>query len=136
MKVLVCGGRDFGECRSNSGKTIAQATHELHFMLGHLKALHAEYNFTHLIHGGAFGADYIADHWARYHQPPIPVTCYAADWLTWGKAAGTIRNQQMLDEGKPQLVVAFPGGRGTTHMLRIAKEQGFPTREVSTDEAS
>lgn len=40
----------------------------------------------------------------------------------WGKQynrnAGFTRNQQMLDEGKPDLVIAFPGGNGTAHMIK------------------
>lgn len=47
---------------------------------------------------------------------------------TNGKAAGPIRNQRMLDEGKPDLVVAFPGGRGTADMVRRAKAAGVPVR--------
>jgi hypothetical protein len=31
----------------------------------------------------------------------------------------------MLDDGTPDLVVAFPGGRGTTNMIRQATERGF-----------
>lgn len=41
-----------------------------------------------------------------------------------GRAAGPIRNQQMLDEGKPHLVVAFPGGTGTADMVRRAQAAG------------
>ena len=37
----------------------------------------------------------------------------------------------MLDEGKPDLVVAFPGGRGTAHMTRIARGAGIEVIEVS-----
>jgi hypothetical protein len=47
-----------------------------------------------------------------------------ADWNTHGRAAGPIRNQRMLDEVKPELVVAFPGGRGTADMVRRAREAG------------
>ena len=41
-------------------------------------------------------------------------------------AAGPKRNQQMLDEAKPDMVVAFPGGKGTAHMRQIAKAAGVP----------
>ncbi|HVM95122.1 MAG TPA: hypothetical protein VMT89_01980, partial [Candidatus Acidoferrales bacterium] len=46
---------------------------------------------------------------------------FMADWRRNGRAAGPIRNQQMLTEGKPDLVVAFPGGRGTRDMVNKAK---------------
>ena len=44
------------------------------------------------------------------------------DWKKYGKKAGPLRNQQMLEEGKPDLVVAFPGGNGTADMVRRAKK--------------
>ena len=36
----------------------------------------------------------------------------------------------MLDEGKPDLVVAFPGGPVTRMMVKIAREQEFPIQTV------
>jgi UDP-N-acetylmuramoylalanine-D-glutamate ligase len=60
----------------------------------------------------------------------IPVETYEADWDTHGKAAGPIRNKRMLDEGKPDLVVAFPGGRGTANMISQARKAGVEVIEV------
>jgi hypothetical protein len=40
-----------------------------------------------------------------------------AEWERLGRKAGPIRNQRMLEEGKPDLVVAFPGGTGTAGMM-------------------
>lgn len=47
-----------------------------------------------------------------------------------GKAAGPIRNQRMLDDGKPDRVLAFPGGRGTANMVKLAKAAGVPVHEI------
>jgi len=58
---------------------------------------------------------------------------YPADWEKLGRAAGPIRNEQMLREGKPDLVVAFPGARGTAHMVRIAREAGVRVIEIAAD---
>jgi hypothetical protein len=59
------------------------------------------------------------------------VECYPADWDKYGKAAGPIRNKQMLEEGKPDIVVAFHDdidrSRGTKNMLKQAEEAGIPT---------
>jgi hypothetical protein len=80
---------------------------------------------TTLIHGGARGADSLAAEWAMANGIPVleyPVT--PEDWRTIGKAAGPMRNQRMLDEGKPDLVVAFPGGSGTADMVRRAQRAG------------
>src|SRR5262249_16770583 len=46
------------------------------------------------------------------------------EWDELGKKAGPLRNQRMLDEGKPDLVVAFPGGGGTKDMVRRAVQAG------------
>ena len=42
-----------------------------------------------------------------------------------------MRNQQMIDEGKPDLVVAFLGGRGTTDMVKRARIAGGKVIEVA-----
>jgi UDP-N-acetylmuramoylalanine-D-glutamate ligase len=55
---------------------------------------------------------------------------FPADWKTHGKAAGPKRNRQMLDDAKPDLVVAFPGGRGTDDMVNKAKSRGVPVVRV------
>ncbi len=114
MKVLVCGGRDFCE-----GQQVVEA----------LGPIHRHTPFTLVIHGGAKGADGLAGAWARWWG--IPVAEYHADWETHGRAAGPIRNQKMLDEGKPDLVVAFPGGRGTADMVRRARAAGILVIEVT-----
>jgi hypothetical protein len=45
--------------------------------------------------------------------------------------AGPLRNYQMLEEGKPDLVVAFPGGGGTKDMVRRAVKAGVSVHEVN-----
>lgn len=74
------------------------------------------------------GADGLADRAARVLGCDIDV--YPADWPRYGKAAGPMRNQQMVDEGKPDVVLAFPGGRGTADMVRRAKAAGVRVVEV------
>lgn len=107
MKVLVCGGREYKDA-----ERIRQV----------LSAFHAAQPIARLIEGGATGADKIAAAWA--HSERVPFTTYPANWSYHGKAAGPIRNKRMLDEGKPDVVIAFPGGAGTAHMVKIAKDAG------------
>ena len=115
MRVLVCGGRDFAD-----RDTVFRA----------LNALAEKYGRLNVIQGGARGADRLALDWAL-QAPSVQLSNYPADWQRHGKAAGAIRNQQMLDEGKPDLVLAFPGGRGTADMVRRAKAAGIPVRHPS-----
>jgi hypothetical protein len=57
------------------------------------------------------------------------VSVYAA-WHDYGKAAGPIRNKRMLTDFAPDIVVAFPGGKGTADMVRQAKEREVEVREM------
>lgn len=81
-----------------------------------------------VIAGGATGADQHAIDWAVVHWCQFEE--YKADWDKYGKKAGPIRNQQMLDEGKPDLVLAFPGGRGTADMIARAKKAGVEVKVI------
>lgn len=113
MRVLVCGGRDYDDL---VGVSIV------------LDTMHVRKPFTALIGGGARGADAGAATWA-WHVG-VPIEQFPADWETHGKAAGPIRNQRMIDEGRPDLVVAFPGGKGTADMVRRARAAGIEVREI------
>ena len=94
-----------------------------------LDSIHEETPITQLIQGGAAGADRLAKYWAEERIGES--TEYKADWGKYGRGAGPIRNQQMLDEGKPDLVVAFPGGRGTTMMKQLARAHGVKVLEIN-----
>lgn len=107
-RVLVCGGREY-----TNAALLAQT----------LEASRRDRGIAVLIAGGAPGADSLAADWAVAQG--IPCDVYMADWEGLGRKAGPIRNQRMLDEGKPDLVVAFPGGRGTADMVRPAKAIGL-----------
>lgn len=116
--ILVCGGRNYRDQDS---------------VWGTLNELDRKYGLTTLIHGGASGADTLAGMWARAWG--VTEWVHPADWRKHGNAAGPIRNQDMLERGKPDLVVAFPGGRGTADMVRRAKTAGVPVHEVQSASA-
>jgi hypothetical protein len=92
---------------------------------------------TVIIHGNARGADKIAERKAKEHG--LTVKGYSADWNRYGKAAGPIRNERMLLEGRPDRVVAFHNdlskSRGTADMLRQAEKRGvaFEIRRSEKD---
>lgn len=118
MRLLVCGGRDFSDTES---------AYKV------LDAMHRALGIDVLIEGNAKGADRIAGYWARRNG--VTNLKFPADWNKHGKAAGAIRNQQMLDEGRPSHVLAFPGGRGTADMVRRAKATGVQVITASAGEA-
>lgn len=117
MKVLICGGRDF----TDSG-LMGSVLRPIMSAVGDP----AEVTF---ILGAAPGADTLAERWAEVFGARKRV--FPADWAAHGKAAGPIRNQQMLDVGRPDIVVAFPGGRGTADMVRRAKAAGVKVVEIT-----
>ena len=114
MRVLVCGGRDY----ENRLKLFYE-----------LDSLNVTQSIDCIIHGGARGADYLAKLWGRERQ--ITVLEFPANWERDGKAAGPIRNQQMLVTGNPDLVMAFPGGRGTADMVNRARKANVEVREIT-----
>ena len=113
MRVLVCGGRDYANW---------QRVYKV------LDELHAKTKVAVLIQGGACGADLLARRWAE--DRGIPSLEFRANWKEHGKSAGGRRNLTMLLEGKPDLVIAFPGGRGTANMRMISKKHKVPTVEL------
>ena len=86
-----------------------------------------------IIHGAAKGADELARRWAARNG--IPELPFKADWYPNGfgrldRSAGPRRNQRMIDEGKPDRVIGFSGGRGTADMLARARAAGIEVMEV------
>jgi len=123
VKVLVCGDRNWTDRR-----VIDRQLRKLQPPLT-------------IIHGAARGADTLAGEVAHHYN--MEVCVYPAEWGRYGKAAGPIRNKQMLDEGKPDLVLAFHDNiqesKGTADMVKQAAKRGIETlvinhkrKEVST----
>ena len=118
MRVLICGSRSWSN------------TSRLWEVMAWLP------DNAIVIHGGCRGADLIAADTAKKFG--MVTVEYKADWAKHGNAAGPIRNQQMLDDGKPDLVIAFAEDvsvtRGTADMVRRSKAAGLPVLVVqSTD---
>jgi len=63
--------------------------------------------------------------WALYENDPDEFI------VAHGRAAGPIRNRQMLEEFRPAIVLAFPGGAGTANCVKTARELGILVKEIS-----
>ena len=114
MKILICGGRDY-----NNWLKFCEVMSE-YFAWD-------RYDLE-LISGGARGADSLAEQWAKEYG--VIITVFPADWKTYGTRAGYLRNVLMADQN-PDLVIAFPGSKGTAMMVKIARERGIEVQEVS-----
>lgn len=116
MKVIVCGDRNW---------TSIQKIREVFMSLP----------ITQVIEGGARGADGMAADVAA--EFGVPVKEFKAEWEKYGKAAGPIRNNKMLNE-KPDLVIAFHNdlgkSKGTKNMIEQAKREGVKVQIFSEEE--
>lgn len=110
FRLVVCGGRDY----QDSVKV------ERVLEMAHQSAQRHGFELV-LIEGGASGVDAFAHRWA--HRKGVRQETFAADWKAFGKAAGPLRNRRMLEAGA-DLVLAFPGGKGTADMVRQARRAG------------
>ncbi len=115
MRVLVCGGRD---CRD---RAFVEKTLD--------RLLAARGPFERLIHGAARGADRIAGKWARDHG--VLEWAFLPEWHRVEARDGLGRNVRMIAAGAPDLVVAFPGGVGTSNMVEQAKAADIEVLEVA-----
>jgi len=119
MRLLICGGRDF--------------TDRAVFDVGMRIFKHRHLGLTPIeliIHGAARGADTLAEEWAFAHS--VSTQRFPADWKNFGPSAGPLRNAKMLEEGKPDFGIAFPGGKGTADMCRRMLEAGVPVMRFGT----
>jgi len=87
-----------------------------------------------VISGCAPGADSVAWEWGRRMEKAhhnVELQLFPADWKKHGRRAGYIRNAQMLEEGKPTVVLAFSSdlseSKGTSMMVDLAKKAGVQT---------
>ncbi len=114
MRILVCGDRNWSNKKA---------------IFNELKDFPKN---TVIIHGAARGADSIAGTVAK--ELGFEVEVYPADWNKFGKAAGIIRNKQML-EAKPDLVLAFhpdlDKSKGTKNMVQISRKAGVETKLIT-----
>jgi hypothetical protein len=115
MRIIVCGSRDWADKRR---------------IFDVLKSVAPEGKARNLqvVHGGCpRGADAIT-------HALLKGNCdvFKADWDTYGKAAGHIRNRAMAEAGA-DLCVAFWDGksRGTKNMIEEARRVGIPVLVIN-----
>jgi YspA, cpYpsA-related SLOG family len=118
VRILVCGDRNWKD-GSLIGRTIDN--------------LRASVQINSIVEGGAPGADKLA----RQHAIKVGIFVIEVlpDWRTYGKAAGNIRNQKMLDDYRPDMVLAFHddigNSKGTADMMDRAEKAGIEVKLFS-----
>jgi len=132
MKILVCGGRHYGKTDKEVSHMLSLIT-KMYETYAHV----LEKKDLNVIHGNCRGADllfekYLVAYCKDYKHPLPKFKRYYPDWEEHGKAAGPIRNRQMLNENKNiDFAIVFKGGRGTADMTKILQKAGIKiiTRE-------
>lgn len=119
FRVLVTGSREWDDMQ------------ELRYALIHAAALRLD--SVVIVHGACpSGADAMAAEWARDYG--VQAEEHPADWDGCGKAAGFIRNAEMVSLGA-DLCLAFykqgAGNKGTHHCASQAEKAGIPVRRVT-----
>jgi len=111
MRILICGDRNW-------------------FKISYVREILSWFDpksYT-IIHGAARGADSMAGEVAE--KLGYNLLVFPADWEKHHRAAGPIRNRQMLEEGKPDIVFALHSNlaesKGTKDMVKISCKVGLP----------
>lgn len=146
-RVLICGGRDYGRLDQNRILEHPLRRAQRNRLCEVLGKLAVEFGTFQVIHGGAKGADALADKWVRESRGfPKPLV-FEAQWqnitrpgavikyrkgdgVAYDALAGPYRNTRMLEEGRPDLVIAFAGGTGTANMVQQSRAFGVEVREI------
>ena len=111
-RVIIAGGRDFNnykELKKYCDKMLSKISHKVE-----------------IVSGGARGADRLGEKYAK--EKGYKTYLYSADWESYGKSAGVIRNEQMAEFA--DLLIAFWDGesKGTANMIGLAKGYGLGIR--------
>lgn len=107
MKIVIAGGRDF-----EGYNLLREKCDEI-----------IDSNFAEIVSGGAKGADTLGERYAK--ERGYDVKLFPADWKTYGRKAGPIRNLQMAEYG--DMLIAFwdNTSSGTKNMIENAKKLGL-----------
>lgn len=116
MRVIIAGGRNVTD-----EKHLFYALHQCTFPI------------TEVVSGGARGADYLGENHAICSD--IDLTVFPADWGTYGKRAGVIRNIQMAEYADALIALWDGKSRGTQHMIETMQKQNKPIFVYRVDQA-
>lgn len=117
IRIIIAGSRKFNDYIKMLNKLDELGIHLL-----------ATMDDIEIVSGHASGADTLGEKFAKAYNYPLKI--FPADWNTYGKAAGPIRNEQMVKyaaEANRGILVAFPIGesKGTRNMIKLAKQYGL-----------
>jgi len=107
MKLIIAGSREFTD-------------YQLMLDTLHENGLNMDTVDT-VVSGCAHGADKLGEKWAVSLK--IPIARFPADWDSYGKRAGYVRNSEMAEYADACIVFWNGTSKGTKHMIDIAKRK-------------
>lgn len=113
MKVIVAGSRSINNSVLVDGILTGAST---------------IFTINEVVTGGARGVDRIAERWAYDNR--IPCKVFYADWDKHGRAAGIIRNTEMVDYADALIAIWNSSSRGTADIIGRAKSAGLPVLRI------
>lgn len=134
LRIIIAGGRDF-----NDYEYLNKSVTEILFDLGYRNVVTGitrenVKKMIEFVSGAARGADSLGEKYAK--ECGYTVKRFPADWNTYGKRAGYIRNEQMakyaMRDNSYGVLIAFWDGksRGTKHMIDLANKHGLEVHVV------
>lgn len=106
MKTIIAGSRTI-EDKEALEKTIQQAG----------------WDITEVVSGTCRGVDVMGEEWGRENN--VPVKPFPADWLTYGRTAGELRNRDMANYADGLILLWDGKSPGASCMLREANKAGI-----------
>lgn len=106
MKLAVVGSRTFNDYS---------------LLCEYLDKIHEREPITHIVSGGAKGADKLSEKWAVEHD--IETIIFIPDWGTFGRKAGFMRNQDIITTSDKVLALWDGESAGTKNSIELAKRQ-------------
>ena len=109
-KIIVAGGRDFTDYEKLKQELSYLFQNEPYCFIDDIE----------IVSGTARGADQLGERYAQeYH---MPIKRFPADWGTYGKRAGYLRNKQMAEYADSCVVFWDGKSKGTKMMIDLAKQ--------------
>jgi len=113
MKIIIAGGRDFDDYKKLSDYC--------DYLLQNKNKGEIE-----IVSGTAKGADKLGELYAE--ERGYNIRRFPADWGTYGKGAGYIRNDEMADYADALIIFWDGKSKGTQHMIKSADKKGLKLR--------
>ena len=113
-RVIIAGGRDITDY-----DLVLEAIEQSRFQI------------DVVVSGGASGVDSLGERFAE--ESDLDLTIFRADWQTYGRAAGPIRNRKMAENADALIAVWDGKSRGTKNMIETATKLGLHVYVHRTD---